>query len=193
MKNKIILLVAVMFMMADVEAQKFQLGAKVGTDIHKLKGESFNDRFSYGYHLGGFAEIGLGSKFSIQPEVLMSSVKVDTSSNFSDLYHVPTVSNIKLNYMKIPVLLNIKPSPFVSLQVGPQFSTLMDKSKRWVDNGKTAFKDGDFAMIGGIQLNISRIKLYGRYEIGLSNINNLDNKDKWRNQTVQLGVGFRLL
>ena len=193
MKNKILLVFALLFSAGAITAQSFQFGPKVGADIHKLNGQSFKDQFSYGYHLGAFTEIGLGKKFGIQPEVIFSSVKVDTSHNFSDVYHVPSVSNIKLNYLKIPVLLNIKPSQFVSLQVGPQFSTLMDRSKRWVDNGKQAFKDGDFAMVGGLQLNISRIKLYGRYEIGLNNINNIDNRDKWKNQTVQLGVGFRLL
>jgi hypothetical protein len=47
-------------------------------------------------------------------------------------------------------------------------------------------------MLGGLQLNISKLKIYGRYAVGLSNINDIDNQDKWKNQTIQLGVGFAL-
>jgi hypothetical protein len=28
--------------------------------------------------------------------------------------------------------------------------------------------------------------------VGLNNLNDIDNKDQWKNQSVQLGVGFTL-
>jgi hypothetical protein len=28
--------------------------------------------------------------------------------------------------------------------------------------------------------------------VGLNNINDIDNRDKWKNQSIQLGVGFTL-
>ena len=36
------------------------------------------------------------------------------------------------------------------------------------------------------------IKVFGRYQVGLNNINDIDNKDKWKGQAIQLGVGFNL-
>ncbi len=173
-------------------AQSFKIGAKGGADIHKLDGQAFKDKYSYGYHLGGFAEIGITKKFAIQPEVLFSQVNVDTSENFSDLYAFNSVSKVQLKYLKIPLLLNYNPNPFVSLQLGPQFGILMDQDKSLLKNGREAFSKGDFSMLGGLQLNISKLKIYGRYAVGLSNINDIDNKDKWKNQTIQLGVGFAL-
>jgi hypothetical protein len=47
-------------------------------------------------------------------------------------------------------------------------------------------------MIGGLQLNLSRLRVYGRYNIGLTNINDIDEKDKWKNQQIQLGLGVKL-
>ena len=41
-----------------------------------------------------------------------------------------------------------------------------------------------------VLLNISKIRLYGRYGVGLNNINEIDDQEKWKNQTVQLGVGL---
>lgn len=193
MKSKILITALVLTLSTTVVlAQGFKIGVKGGADIHKLDGQAFKDKFSYGYHLGGFVEIGLTKKFGIQPEVLFSQVNVDTSEQFSEVYAFNAVSKVQLKYLKIPVLLNYSPNPFVSLQLGPQFGVLMDQNSSLLKNGKDAFAKGDFSMLGGLQLNISKIKLYGRYAVGLSNINDIDNKDKWKNQTIQVGVGFAL-
>ncbi len=48
-------------------------------------------------------------------------------------------------------------------------------------------------MLGGVQLNLGSAKVGGRYVVGLNNINDIDNRDEWKNQGFQLYVGFRLL
>ncbi len=193
MKNKILLAAFLLTMsVSSVFAQGFKAGIKAGADIHKIDGKPFTDQFSYGYHLGGFAQVNLTSKWGIQPEVLFSQVNVDTSSKFSAVYDFNSVSKVKLQYLKIPILLNYSPNPFVSLQVGPQYGILMDQNSGLVTNGKNAFSKGDFSMIGGLQLNISKIKIYGRYAVGLNNINDIDNQDKWKNQNIQVGIGYAL-
>ncbi|MEO7444230.1 MAG: porin family protein [Ferruginibacter sp.] len=173
-------------------AQSFHIGLKAGTDIHKIDGKSFKDEFTFGYHAGAFAQIGITPTFGIQPEVMLSQVNADTSSSFSTVYQFDNISKIQLKYLQIPILLNFNPNKFVSLQAGPQFSVLMDQNKNALKNGQAAFKSGDFSMVGGLQLNISKIRIYGRYVVGLSNINDIDNQEKWKNQTVSLGVGFAL-
>lgn len=171
-------------------AQGFKFGAKLGADIHKIEGKPFSEQFSFGYHAGAFADIGLTSRFGIQPEVLFSQVNVDTGSSFSTIYQFNNVSKVQLKYLKIPLLLNYVPNRFVALQVGPQFGILMNRDKGILKNGQSAFKEGDLSMLGGIQLMISKIRLYGRYAVGLNNINDIDNKEKWKNQSIQIGVGY---
>lgn len=193
MKRKFLTLVLLTtIVITSASAQGFKVGIKGGADINKITGKSFKDQFSFGYHLGGFAEIGLSSRFGIQPEVLFSQVTADTSSSFSQIYQFNNISEVKLTYLKIPLLLNYMPNKFVSLQVGPQYGILIDQNKNMLKNGEDAFTNGDFSLLGGLQLNISKIKLYGRYAVGLNNINDIDNRDKWKNQTVQLGLGFTL-
>ena len=80
----------------------------------------------------------------------------------------------------------------MALQVGPQFGILMDQNKKLLQNGQDAFKSGDFSMLGGIQLKLLKFRIYGRYAIGLSDINNISNSDKWKSQSIQLGVGISL-
>lgn len=195
MKSFLLSAILVSFFFSGAGAQGFGVGIKVGTNINKLQGQSFKDQFTYGYSAGVYADIKMSKKWSIQPEVLFNQVSTDTSDRFSDLYKINAdkISKIKLNYLSIPILLNYNVSKGISLQAGPQFGVLMSQSKDLLQEGKDAFKSGDFSMVGGLQLKFSSIRLYGRYAIGLSNINDIDNRDSWKNQSIQLGVGFTIL
>jgi hypothetical protein len=193
MKTKLLSLFAAL-MFAQALMAQFHVGAKAGANIIKIDGKSFNDQFKYGYHAGAFAEIGFGGKIGIQPEVLFNQYSTKVDSSFSHVYqNVFKQGTVKLNYLSIPVLLNVHLiGKFLSLQAGPQFSVLMQQSKTLLQNGGNAFKNGDFSMIGGVQLKISSIRLDGRYVVGLNNINDIDNQDKWKSQGFQLSVGIAL-
>jgi len=69
----------------------------------------------------------------------------------------------------------------------------MDKHRNLFENGKDAFSSGDLSMLAGVQLNVAGLRLSGRYIVGLTNINDVGNSDKWKNQGFQLSVGFRII
>ena len=191
MKAKLLTLAIVCLLASSAFSQGFKIGVKGGATINKITGKSFSEQFTWGYHVGGFATINFG-KIGIQPEVMFNQVNVDSSSHFSDIYQFNKVGKVKLSYLSIPVLLNINANKFVTVQVGPQFGILMNKSKTLVQNGKDAFKGGDFSMVGGLQLNITKLRIFGRYAVGLSNLNDIDNKEKWKSQSIQVGLGLTL-
>ncbi len=192
MKTKLLLTAVISFVSVAAFSQGLKIGAKGGATMNKISGKTFKDEFTYGYHVGGFATIGLGKKLALQPEVLFNQINADTSSQFSDIYKLNKLNGVQLKYITIPLLLNYNAGRLITLQAGPQFGILMNKSKTFVENGKDAFKNGDLSMLGGIQLNVSHFRIYGRYAIGLSNINDIDNKDKWTNQSIQAGIGITL-
>lgn len=187
--KKLILFIAVSFFSLAAFSQN-RFGIKAGADLYKLDGKAFKDQFSFGYLVGAFGEISLSDKFSVQPEVLFGQNTVDTSSSFSDIYNFQSLSKVKLTYIKIPLMLNYKINKAVYLQAGPQYSILMDQNLSLVNNGKAAFKSGAFTLLGGFQANISRLMIFGRYGIGLENLNDIDNKEKWKSQSVQIGLGY---
>ena len=80
----------------------------------------------------------------------------------------------------------------MSLHVGPEYSILINHSNDLVQNGTNAFNNGNFGMIGGIQLNLGSLKIYGRYNVGLTNINQLQNQEEWKTQQIQMGIGLNL-
>lgn len=193
MKTKLSVLIAFVFLTQAAMAQ-LNFGIKAGTNISKIDGKSFKDEFQYGYLLGGFAEVGLGGKLSLQPEVLFNQYKTKVDTTFNAIYqnalHDVTSGDVKLNYLSIPLVLNYKLGNVLSLQAGPQFGILMNQDNTLLENGKNAFQNGDFSMLGGAQISISKLRLTGRYAVGLNNINDIDNKDKWRSQAFQLSAGF---
>ncbi|HEX7902997.1 MAG TPA: porin family protein [Chitinophagaceae bacterium] len=196
MKTKLFLPLVAALLVSQVMLAQFHIGIKGGANVTKIDGKSFKDEFRYGYHLGGFAEIGLGRKIAIQPEVLFNQYSSRVDSNYKALYENvfnPFQQNVKLNYLSIPVLLNYKLiGNFLTLQAGPQFGILLDNNKTLLQNGGNAFKSGDLSMMGGAQLKIAAFRVSGRYVIGLNNINDIDNQDKWKSQGFQLSVGVAL-
>ena len=194
MKTKLFSLFAVLLFSQAMMAQ-LHLGVKAGANITKVEGKSFKDEFRYGYQLGGFAEIRLTNKLVLQPEILFNQYATKVDSNYKNIYRdvFNSRQNLKLNYISIPVLLNYKLiGNLLSLQAGPQFGILVDQDKTLLQNGGNAFKNGDFSMLGGVQVKVGAIRLNGRYAVGLNNISDLPEEGKWKNQGFQVSVGLAL-
>jgi opacity protein-like surface antigen len=191
-KYLLILLVSVCFISVS-NAQKLKVGVKLGANMGKIDGSGFSEKYTLGYHVGGFTEIGLGKKFGIQGEVLWNQLNADTATNIRQIYTElanQKLTNPQLNYLSIPLLLSYRPTKILSLQAGPQFGILLDKNKTLIDNGKGAFKDGDLSMLVGAQIKVLAVRVYGRYVIGLSDISDISSQEKWKNTGFQVGVGF---
>jgi hypothetical protein len=196
MKKKSVSLMALAILFTTVSfAQGLHFGIKGGVNLNKVDGKSFAQEFKHGYSLGAFSEINFSPKVGIQPEVMWNQTNTKTSTEFKDIYNegISELKDVKLNYLSIPILLNLRPSKLLTFQVGPQFGILLNTDQGLLQNGKQAFKSGDFSMLGGVQLNIASFKIGGRYAVGLNNINDIDNQDRWKNQQWQLYVGFRII
>lgn len=192
MKTKLFLFLAIIFCTSTaLFAQKISIGIKGGANLGKISGQSFKDEFSLGYQVGGFVGINFGI-IGIQPEVLFTQTNVDTSSNFSSIYQFNHINDIQLKSLSIPIMLNLNLNKFLTIQAGPQFGILLDQNKNLLQNGKDAFKSGNFSLAGGIQLNLSKFKIYGRYVGGLTNLDNVGDADSWKAQNIQLGIGLSL-
>lgn len=89
-------------------------------------------------------------------------------------------------------MVNYNISNILALQFGPQFGILMNKNENLVQNGKDAFKSGDFSLAAGLQLKLLKFRVYGRFVGGTTDVNNLSSNDTWKVSTIQLGVGLAL-
>jgi hypothetical protein len=99
----------------------------------------------------------------------------------------------KLNFLEVPLLLNINigESKRVKLQIGPAYGGLL---KQTVDslksNVNSIYKNGEWAAIGGLWIQIPFINMGARYKLGLTELNDIDNRQSWKSQSIQVFVGI---
>ncbi|WEK38184.1 MAG: porin family protein [Candidatus Pseudobacter hemicellulosilyticus] len=175
-------------------AQGLQMGVKGGANIFKVDGKSFSDEFKFGYNVGIFAELNFNKNWGIQPEILWSQTNFRTGDDFNNVYP-GGVNDVKgkLNYLTVPLLLSYRPVGIFAFQVGPQFGILLNQDKNLVGNTREAFKKGDLSLLAGAQLNLAKFKAGARYVIGLFDINDVGDQDKWKNQGFQVYIGVRII
>ena len=176
----------------------FRIGAKAGVNINKINGQAYKDGFNYNYLLGGFMQFNFSKTFGIQPEInfVQSSSEFTNSSSdvYDDIFRDGSQRKAKLDYLKVPVLLNVNigPSKRVKLQLGPQFGGLLNEKVDSLQNGGNIFKRSDLAAVGGLWIQIPFVNLGARYEVGLRNLNDIDNQQKWKSQAFTVFLGFTL-
>ena len=175
----------------------FRFGAKAGVNINKINGQAYTDGFRYNFQGGLFTQVNFSKTFGIQPEISFvqteSEFTNDTNTIYDDLFGGGTQHKAKLNYLEIPVLLNINvgPSKRVKLQFGPSYGALL---KETVDSLKTnvngVYKNAEWSAIGGLWLQLPFVNLSARYKLGLTDINGIDNRQQWKNQAIQISAGI---
>jgi len=174
----------------------FRIGAKAGVNINKLNGASYKSGFNYNYLLGAFMQFNFSKTFGFQPEINFvqssSEFSNDASSVYDDLFLDGSQKKAKLDYLKVPLLLNINvgPSKRVKLQLGPQYGNVLSETVDSLKSNGNIFKKADWSAVGGLWLQIPFINLGARYEIGLTNLNDIDNQQKWKSQAFTIFAGF---
>ncbi len=192
--KKITILASLAFAVNSSFAQFIKIGPKAGANLTKVSGQSFKDEFNFGYYAGGFAEIDLGKKWYLQPEVLFNETSARRANDFASLYNnllkTDSLKNIKLQYLSVPVILGYKIANVISLEAGAQYGIKINKQQTLLQNGEEAFKKGDISLLAGVQFRLSKFRVSARYVIGLNNINDIDKRDQWKSQTIQAGIGY---
>ncbi|HMO63234.1 MAG TPA: porin family protein [Ferruginibacter sp.] len=185
---------------SNVDAERenfFRFGAKAGFNINKISGRSYKDAFNYNYQIGAFLQFNFSKRFGIQPEVNLvqssSELTDDVTDIYDDIFRGGSQKKASLNYLEIPVLLNINvgESKRVKLQLGPAYGNMLKQTVDSVQGGGNLFKNNDWSAIGGLWIQLPFVHIGARYKLGLSNINSeiIDDGRKWCNQAIQAFVG----
>jgi hypothetical protein len=174
----------------------FRLGLKGGVNANKIIGQSYKEGFNYNYQVGGFMQFNFSRRFGIQPEVSFvqntTEFSDDNSLIYDDLFFGGSQREAKLNYLEVPILLNLNigTSKRVKLQLGPSYGALLSQTVDSLRSGGNIYKNTEFSAIGGVWIQLPAINFGGRYKLGLTNINDIDNREKWKNQAIQIFAGI---
>lgn len=209
MKNIHVLFIAVMAFSFNNFAQETdyrdtpQFGLKAGlnfSNVYDSEGEEFRADGKAGLAGGFFVAIPIGTYLGIQPEVLFSQKGFKGSgkilgANYNYVHNT--------NYLDIPIYFTLKPSEYITIVAGPQFSYLMS-SKDVFNSGETSieqeqeFENDDIrkntlSFSTGLDINLNNVVIGARAAWDL-----LDNKKdgtsstpRYKNQWVQVSIGYR--
>ncbi|MDL5514300.1 porin family protein [Arenibacter sp. M-2] len=182
MKKLLLLTALTVFGWANVNAQDIHLGAKVGINFASIYGDNTGslDPITSLVNFGVVAEMPFSDKFSFQPEIMYS---IQGYSIGEDV--------VALNYLNLPLMGKYYLTKGLSVEAGPQIGLLLSGKYEDVDV-KDDFKTVDFGINLGLGYKLKNGLHFGaRYDLGLSNINNVDgNSDKFRNAVLQVSVGY---
>jgi hypothetical protein len=168
-------------------AQSFDLGLEAGANFSNFIGSgvtqisSVNDS-KLGFVGGGFLSLNFGNSFAIRPEVLYEQ-KGNAISG--------TSTTTELDYIEVPVLLKVglgSPVFNPSILLGPSFSwNLLAQSN---GNNFSGINSSDVGLVGGVEIDIDKFLVSGRYELGLDNVKSNTNI---QNGTITLLVGYSFM
>ena len=180
------------------------IGIKAGanlSNIYDSQSSDFQADSKLGFAAGGFLSIPIGNFLAVQPELLFSQRGLRGSGSvlLSNYSFTRTT-----NHIDVPILLAIKPIPFITLLVGPQYSYLI--SQRYVFNNQFInldqqedFKNENirkntFCITGGFDVNLNHFVISARvgWDLMDNNGDGTSTTPRYKNTWTQATVGYRL-
>ena len=149
-----------------VPALPIHLGLEAGANFSDFLGDTGSvgnlNNQRLGFIGGGYLSLNLSPSFAIRPEVLYEQKGAQISG---------TSSYAELDYIEIPVLLKfglgtpiINPNILLGASVG--WNILAKDQSGNISN----INQSDVALIGGLELDIDKFNVSGRYELGVENV-----------------------
>lgn len=185
--------------------EKLIIGAKVGANLSNVyddSGEDFIADGKFGLALGAFLAIPINKYIGVQPEMQYSQKGFTASGRLLGSTYKFTRTT---SFIDVPLLFAIKPTEYITLLVGPQYSFLLEQNDVF-GNGTTSvqqiteFEHDDIrknllCATAGADINFKFIVVGLRAGIDLqrNNVNGTSNTPRYKNTWLQATVGFRLL
>ena len=211
MKKIAFLIIIAVCGFSQVRAQNF--GVKAGYNYSTLSGETSSistiEGLS-GFYIGGLVELPISNMLSIQPELIFSRQGVDLRQGLKNLSIRTDTSEIRLDYLNIPVMAKVNLGPLF-LQGGVQFGFLVSKPEigNYIANvrigtllDKDSYNSFDFGVGAGLGFNLNRhLFVEARYTHSLTNVfdpnDNLfktsliSNDNNFKNAVLSVGLGVK--
>ena len=177
-------------------ALSIKYGVKAGVNLSNMSNDmTFDPGFSMGtgFQVGALVNLHWGQRtesslpgtglWGLQPEILFSNQVIKSDGG-----------DVKLNYIKVPVMLKVYPLSRLSVEVGPEFSYLISASPESLNVDGATVKVEDckgFNFGAGIgaayEFNFG-LMVGARYSMGFSD---LGKNLKWKNNSnIQISAGW---
>jgi len=180
-------------------------GLKVGgnySNVYDSQGEQFNADPKLGFAGGAFLTIPIGKFIGVQPEVLFSQKGFKATGS---LLGSPYSFTRTTDFIDIPLFFAIKPTEFLTLLAGPQFSYLLKQKDVFTNTITSYSQEQEFShdnvrknimgFVGGIDLTLTRMVIGARaaWDVQTNNGDGSSTTPRYKNAWYQLTFGYRFL
>lgn len=185
---------ALMMMITSLYAQEeseqlyTRAGFKAGLNYANITGDIKDTDARVRMHLGAVVEFPVSQRFFVQAEVLYTAqgYKVDNGEE---------ENKISLNYLTLPIIAKFYFTDKFSLETGPQLAILANATESAEDTPDEffdSFNSFDFSWgFGAGYKRKNGLFFQLRYNLGLTNINDIDTLDiDFKHSVAQLSVGY---
>lgn len=189
---------------AEDPREKVTFGIKAGINYANVwdeQGEDFRADPRVGFAGGAFLGIPIGKFIGVQPEILISQkgfqgsgTLLGTAYSFSRTY----------TYIDVPLLFQLKPSRFLTVLLGPEYSYLTHQRNTYTFGTNSTAQDQEFkndnvrknilGFMVGADINIEHIVVSGRagWDFQTNNGDGSSSTPRYKNQWLQFTIGFKL-
>jgi hypothetical protein len=192
------------FSFAQDNREELSFGPKIGlnlANVYDSEGEEFDADPKFGLVVGVFATIPISPLFGFQPEILFSQKGFQASGNvFGSEYSYKRT----LNYLDIPLLISLKPSPKFTILAGPQYSYLISQKDVFTNSllnieqeeefENENLRKNTFGVLCGFDVNANRFTVGARagWDLYNNNGDGTSTNPRYKNVWYQATVGYRL-
>ena len=183
--------------------EKLMFGAKAGlnlSNVYDSKGEQFNADAKFGFAVGGFLSVPLGKYVGFQPEILISQKGFRATGLLIGSSYSFTRTT---TYVDVPLLFALKPTSFLTILAGPQYSYLI--SQKDVFGSATTsveqitqftndnIRKNTLCITGGADININHFVIGVRagWDVQNNNGNGVSTTPRYKNMWYQGTIGYR--
>jgi hypothetical protein len=182
---------------------RFYIGVKGGfsfANVYDTQGENFQADHTSGFVGGGFLTIPIGRFIGFQPEVLFSQKGFTATGT---VLGNPYTLTRTTNFIDVPLLFALKPSPLITLLAGPQFSYLIKQRDVFEGSPVNTVVEEEFkndnirknilCFAGGIDFNFNHILIGTRmgWDIQSNVGDGTSTTPRYKNVWLQATLGVR--
>jgi len=177
-------------------------GLKAGINYSNVwdeEGQDFEADSRVGFAGGLFVSIPIGKYIGFQPEVLISQKGYEGSGT---LLGIPYSSSRTTTHLDIPLQIQFKPSEFITLLAGPQYSYLLRQKDKYTFGSNSTQQEQEFdnenirkntlGFVVGADIMLSQVVLSGRagWDFQNNKGDGTSSTPRYKNQWLQFTLGF---
>lgn len=184
--------------------ERMLIGGKLGgnySSVYQTSGEAFHADPKFGWAGGLFLAIPIGKNFGVHPEILYSQKGFKATGS---ILGSPYKFTRTTSYIDVPIFFALKPTEFITLLAGPQYSYLLKQRDEFATAFTTREQEQEFVndnihnntlcFAGGLDINLKHMVIGARvaWDVRKNREDGSSTTPRYKNSWYQATIGYRL-